>query len=111
VLDINKTPALDTFLKTNAEYISRSFNGNIRYLYNDHWYTDESTPGASAHYTGAHFHVCANGNQTPGWWWCNKIASDNKTPLGDKCIKNPNNPRGILQFAQKLCEGVAAPKL
>jgi hypothetical protein len=108
VMDINKTPDLDNFLKSQAEYISRSFSNNVRYLYDDVWYTDESTPGASAHYTGAHFHVCLNGNQTPGWWWCNKIASDGKTSLDERCVKN-TNPAGNFKSGQLLCEGVKAP--
>ncbi|HXK37778.1 MAG TPA: hypothetical protein VJ579_01805 [Candidatus Paceibacterota bacterium] len=110
VMDINKTPDLDLFLKTKAEYISRSFSNNVRYLYDDVWYTDESTPGASAHYTGAHFHICMNGNQTPGWWWCNKIASDGKTELDDRCIKNTSKNGGYVS-GQLLCEGIKAPVL
>jgi type IV secretory pathway VirB2 component (pilin) len=75
--DIRMTPALNTYIRSNATQSAASFVA-CRYLLDAFWFTDET--GAKG---GSHWHVCAVGAP---YWYCN-----NNTQSGQPLPAAPNN--------------------
>jgi hypothetical protein len=55
ILDIRKTPAVDSVVRSNAASKRASFGGYYEWLWNGFWFTDE----------GDHWHVCEVGSTNP----------------------------------------------
>lgn len=60
VYDLKYNKALHKLFIKDAEIIDNSFSGNVRYLYNNYWYTDEYYSGSGVKGM-RHFHACQNG--------------------------------------------------
>jgi hypothetical protein len=59
--DLRYNKTLQDFFLKNAEIIDNSFKRNVRYLYNNYWYTDEYYPLSGIR----HFHNCKNRSDSP----------------------------------------------